>query len=125
MQAPRIGITTSYTDGTQKISHYYLHAIEKAGGIPLIVPMLETDSVTQAFADLLDGLVMTGGPGITRNLQGELPDDLEPVETVRDASDRTNLPCLYQSSNTWNMLRDAIHQCHARRRNLWGFTRRN
>ena len=84
---PRIGITTSYNDGKQSIDHHYLHAIENAGGIPLIVPMLQTDEATEAFAALLDGLVMTGGPGITRGLKGELPDDLPPVDAVRDASD--------------------------------------
>jgi putative glutamine amidotransferase len=84
---PRIGITTSYNDGRQSIDHHYIHAIEKAGGIPLIVPMLETDEVTEAFAALLDGLVMTGGPGITRSLKNELPDDLPPVDAVRDSSD--------------------------------------
>ena len=84
---PRIGITTSYNDGKQSIDHHYIHAIENAGGIPLIVPMLQTDEATEAFAALLDGLVMTGGPGITRGLKGELPDDLPPVDAVRDASD--------------------------------------
>jgi putative glutamine amidotransferase len=84
---PRIGITTSYNDGKQSIDHHYIHAIENAGGIPLIVPMLQTDEATEAFAALLDGLVMTGGPGITRGLQGDLPEDLPPVDAVRDASD--------------------------------------
>lgn len=86
MQA-RIGITTSYKDSTQSISQHYIHAIENAGGIPLIVPMLQTDEATEAFASLLDGLVMTGGPGITRNLKSDLPDDLAPVDEVRDSSD--------------------------------------
>lgn len=87
MSRPRIGITTSYNDGTQSLSHYYIYAIEAAGGLPMIVPMLQSDDATQAFADMLDGLVMTGGPGITRGLVGELPDDLSPVDPVRDQSD--------------------------------------
>jgi putative glutamine amidotransferase len=84
---PRIGITTSYNDGRQNIDHHYLDAIEQAGGLPLIVPMLHSDEATQEFASLLDGLVMTGGPGITRGLQGTLPDDLPPVDSLRDSSD--------------------------------------
>lgn len=84
---PRIGITTSYKDGKQSISHHYIRAIEDAGGIPIIVPMLESDDTSRAFADLLDGLVITGGPGITRGLIGDLPDDLSAVDPVRDASD--------------------------------------
>jgi putative glutamine amidotransferase len=84
---PRIGITSSYKDGVQRIDRYYLQAIEAAGGLPLIVPILDSDETAEEFASLLDGLVMTGGPGITRGLEGELPEDLEPVDTLRDASD--------------------------------------
>jgi putative glutamine amidotransferase len=84
---PRIGITTSYNDGTQKLNHYYVQAIEAAGGLPIIVPMLESDEAAKEFASLLDGLVMTGGPGITRALVGELPEDLAPVDALRDSSD--------------------------------------
>jgi len=84
---PRIGITTSYKDGTQSISHYYIQAIEAAGGVPIIAPMLETDEAAEAFAEILDGLVMTGGPGITRGLVGELPEDLSAVDPVRDSGD--------------------------------------
>lgn len=84
---PRIGITTSYNDDTQKLSYYYVRAIEAAGGLPIIVPMLQTDDAAAELASLLDGLLMTGGPGITRGLIGELPEDLPPVEALRDTSD--------------------------------------
>ena len=84
---PKIGITTSYKDGKQSLDHHYIAAIEKAGGIPLIVPMLENDDASEAFAALLDGLVITGGPGITRGMEGALPDDLPPVDAMRDKSD--------------------------------------
>jgi putative glutamine amidotransferase len=36
---------------------------------------------------LLDGLVITGGPGITKGLVGQLPPDLEPVDPVRSNND--------------------------------------
>jgi len=85
---PRIGITTSYEDGQQRLSHYYVKAIEQAGGLPLIVPMFQSSEVARDFAALLDGLVMTGGSGITQGLIGELPADIEPVDSVRDTADR-------------------------------------
>lgn len=85
---PRIGITTSHADDTQKLSVHYIRSIEHAGGLPLIIPMLETDAAINAFADLLDGLIITGGPGIIDGLVGELPDDLPPVDAARDASDK-------------------------------------
>lgn len=87
MALARIGITTSYANQEQSLDYRYVQAIERAGGLPLIVPMLETVAAAQAFAALLDGLVITGGPGITKGLIGELPPDLAPVDPVRDAGD--------------------------------------
>jgi len=87
MQRPRIGITTSYENGKQKIDHNYIHAIEAAGGLPIIIPMLQSAEAANQFANILDGLVITGGPGITKGLIGELPDDLEPVDETRDKAD--------------------------------------
>jgi putative glutamine amidotransferase len=85
---PRIGITTSYTEGRQSLDHAYVRAIEVAGGLPLIVPMFDDPEAAHDFALLLDGLVITGGPGITHGLVGDLPDDLPPVDPVRDRGDR-------------------------------------
>ena len=84
---PRIGITTSYKDGVQSVDHTYIQAILDAGGLPIIVPMFDDAEAAREFSTLLDGLVMTGGPGITRGLVGDLPDDLSPVDPVRDTSD--------------------------------------
>lgn len=87
MMRPRIGITTSYSDGKQTLDAAYIQAIETAGGLPLIVPVLETPEAAAEFAALLDGLVITGGPGITRGLIGNLPDDLPVVDPARDRAD--------------------------------------
>ena len=83
----RIGITTSLQEGEQRLHLAYVRAVEEAGALPLVVPMLETDAATRAFADLLDGLVITGGPAITEGLVGELPSDLPPTDPVRTRSD--------------------------------------
>lgn len=88
MLRPRIGITTSYNDGRQSVDHHYLRAIEDAGGLPLIVPMLQSEEAMSAFAELLDGLLITGGPGIITGLIGELPEDIDPVDPIRDTADR-------------------------------------
>lgn len=87
MTRPHIGITTSYEDGKQSLDSRYIHAIEAAGGLPLIVPVFDTRAAAEQFAALLDGLVITGGPGITTGLIGELPGDLEPVDPVRHRND--------------------------------------
>jgi putative glutamine amidotransferase len=87
MTRPRICITTSYNEGRQALDVYYVRAIEAAGGLPMIVPVFETDEAAREFTALLDGLVITGGPGITKGLIGELPSDLEAVDPVRDEND--------------------------------------
>jgi putative glutamine amidotransferase len=88
MHRPRIGITTSLNDGEQRLDRRYVLAVEAAGGLPLPVPMLETDEAADAFAALLDGLVVTGGPAVADGLVGRLPDDLGATDPVRLASDR-------------------------------------
>ncbi len=84
---PRIGITTSLNDGEQRLDRRYVLAVERAGGLPLIVPMLETDAAAEAFAALLDGLVVTGGPAVTDGLIGALPDDIAETAAARLESD--------------------------------------
>ena len=90
---PRIGITTSLNPTEsgaveQRLDLAYVRAVERAGGLPVIVPMLETDEAADAFAALLDGLVVTGGPAVTDGLVGELPDDIDETHPARLASDR-------------------------------------
>lgn len=84
---PRIGITTSYSDGRQSLDVHYVRAIEEAGGLPIIVPILENAEAAAEFTSMLDGLVIPGGPGITKGLIGQLPNDLEPVDPVRFNND--------------------------------------
>lgn len=88
MYRPRIGITTSYKDDEQIVSHHYIRAIELAGGLPLIVPVLETPEAVADFTGLLDGLVITGGPAITQGLIGGLPPDLGLPDPARVRSDK-------------------------------------
>lgn len=117
----RIGITTSLEEDPQEgdqqtLRLAYVRAVERAGGLPLLVPMLESERATRAFASLLDGLIVTGGPAVTEGLltdglaPGELPsgaahplpDDLSGNARVRrrsdgwllDAFDETERPVL-------------------------------
>ena len=59
MNRPRIGVTTSLniTDSgarEQRLDLAYVRAVERAGGLPLIVPMVATDEAAEAFAALAD-----------------------------------------------------------------------
>jgi len=89
---PRIGVTTSLNttdDGVaeQRLDLRYVEAVARAGGLPVIVPVLADDALTDAVADGLDGLVVTGGPAITVGLVGDLPDDIARTDPRRSHAD--------------------------------------
>lgn len=88
---PTIGITTSLEDDTQRVSRDYVRAVEAAGGIPLLVPMPAEDATLDAVAEVLDGLVIIGGPALADGLTGTLPDDLDPPAPDRLRADRAIL----------------------------------
>ncbi len=89
---PLIGVTTSLNPDSrgcpeQRLDLAYVRAVEAAGGLPLPVPMLDTDAAADAYALMLDGLVVTGGPAVTRGMVGTRPDDLAETLPERVASD--------------------------------------
>jgi len=85
---PRIGITTSYEDGSQQLDRRYVTAVERAGGVPIPLPMLTAGAAVDDLVDLLDGLVVIGGPAVTESLVGTLPDGLGTLDPVRGTSDQ-------------------------------------
>ena len=87
----RIGITTSFEAQEQRLHHSYVQAVERAGGLPVIVPMFSEAALIQSFAALLDGLVIPGGPAVTDGLIGTLPDELPPTDPLRVSSDKALL----------------------------------
>ena len=92
MKKPLIGITTSMTssDGRiarQTLGHACVAAIERAGGCPLLMPMVRGRSALNPLVEALDGLMITGGPGVVDGLEGELPEDLPQVQPDRARSD--------------------------------------
>jgi putative glutamine amidotransferase len=86
-----IGITTSFASGEQRLSHAYVQAVERAGGIPLILPMLDSDASLHAIVRLVDGLLIPGGPAVGEGLVTPLPDDLPPTPLQRSESDRRTI----------------------------------
>lgn len=63
---PLIGIAPSIKqDGSYyKVSADNMLSLEQAGGIPLVLPYLESDSMLEEAAERLDGLYLTGGHDI-------------------------------------------------------------
>jgi putative glutamine amidotransferase len=80
----------------------YPEAIERAGGIPVIVPLLRPEAIA-ALLDRVDGICLPGGPDLQPSAYGEEPHpELGPTEPRVDAvelalvraADRRSLPIL-------------------------------
>ena len=87
--APRIGLTTApeVIDGrpVQALERAYVAAIAGAGGIPLLLPVLDPGQA-EAMAAGLDGVFVTGGGDVDPSWYGCLPSPhLGPVDVSRDA----------------------------------------
>ena len=76
MAAPIIGVTTSCerTDkGVERafVNAAYLRAVERAGGVPLLLAPYHSPASLARFAELVDGLLLTGGGDIDPARFGE------------------------------------------------------
>jgi putative glutamine amidotransferase len=106
-RAPLIGVTTSITIGKTPERAYvnsaYLHAVQQAGGVPVVLPPQLSAAALARLTRGLDGLLLTGGGDLDPGLFGESAhptvyevaparDTLE-TAAVRLAVDR-NLPIL-------------------------------
>lgn len=69
---PFIGITTTeakmHKRPYNKVTNYYDHAIVRAGGIPVLLPILEEVELAQEMASRLDAIIFSGGN-----------DDIDPI----------------------------------------------
>jgi putative glutamine amidotransferase len=71
---PIIGITVGYAD--ENPSRYeapsdYARAVERAGGLPIMLPFRTGLALIPDYADLLDGVLFTGGDDLAPALFGE------------------------------------------------------
>src|SRR5437870_13398405 len=82
MRKPVIGIAPDFNPGVGKggseseatifIRNRYVTAVEAAGGIPVILPVITEQALSSAMLDRLEGLVLTGsGPDIDPRRYGE------------------------------------------------------
>lgn len=80
---PRIGLTTSFESGEQRLDARYVAAVERAGGLPVLLPMTRDAALRNALLDVVDGLLIPGGPAVELGLEGALPSDLDPPDPLR------------------------------------------
>ena len=69
---PKIGLIASI-ENNMKLTVYgaYGQAIEKSGGVPLALPYVESEEMIDAFVDLCDGFLFTGGADVDPHYYGE------------------------------------------------------
>ena len=100
---PVIGITTFAETRPMKpyslVSRHYIRSVDLAGGLPLTIPLMPDPGLADAYLNLLDGLILTGGNEDVSPLRyGENPlkeiscisheRDAFEIELVRRALDR-------------------------------------
>src|SRR5437879_13268155 len=63
---PVIGVTTDSNDNDDRYMSYmnYAAAVERAGGLPVLIPHGVDHALIPQYVDLLDGICFTGGDGM-------------------------------------------------------------
>ena len=91
---PIIGISSQYElePRTYVLRAFYIDFIERAGGIPIIMPPTEDEDSLRRILAFVDGVLLPGGCDIDAHLYGfePLPTD-NPHSTVRDNGELTLL----------------------------------
>lgn len=86
---PRIGITSSPAEHDERyidrVNRWYVDAVLRAGGLPLILPTLAPADVSEVL-DELDGLLLTGGGDVAAWQYGEeVAPEAYGIDPARDA----------------------------------------
>lgn len=82
---PVIGITGNYGEQNCKLGEGYYKSVQRAGGVPVIIPPLaDTDSIINTL-EHIDGLLLSGGADYNPLYAGEEPDTrLGGINSERD-----------------------------------------
>ena len=85
---PRIGISANHKDDLSCIADTYVNSVVKAGGAPVLIPVITDEEALTEIIDILDGLIMSGGGDINPLFLHEEPiPQLQDVDSVRDQYD--------------------------------------
>lgn len=86
---PLIGISCSHPkDDFSSVRRTYTESVLKAGGVPILVPIMESEEDLRRIVSMLDGLILTGGEDVHPSYYNEEPiEELGEVNDVRDFYD--------------------------------------
>ena len=87
--APLIGISCGRTStGAATLATNYTDAIAKAGGIPVVLPIIDDPALAETLLAKVDGIVFSGGPDLDPAEYGEeVLNETVSIDAVRDRSD--------------------------------------
>jgi len=94
---PVIGVPASriynrdrpYSPYVYGVKHTFIQAIERAGGIPLMLPIVEQSETVETTLRLLDGILFADGNDITAEHYGEEPRNVRENDPERDVAELT------------------------------------
>lgn len=84
---PIIGITSYEEDlkGHHNLNSNYVNAVSDAGGIPIIIPIIRDEKDFDAYLDILDGIIFSGGIDISPLTYNENPlKEISRISSIRD-----------------------------------------
>lgn len=86
---PVIGISSSHKDnGSVSCGDSYINAVAKAGGIPVVLPLVTSPEMAAQVISAVDGVLFTGGEDFNPAWYGEeIINSTVSVNAVRDTSD--------------------------------------
>ena len=94
---PIIGITGNYGEQTCKLAEGYYKSVQRAGGVPVILPPLaDTDNIVNML-ERLDGLLLSGGADYNPLYAGE-----EPLPRLGGINSERDLPELLITQLAYN-----------------------
>ena len=80
-----IGLSVNHKEGTSRIADAYVNAVVKAGGVPVLIPLLNCEKALEEILSRIDGIILSGGGDIYSPLFGEeLHPTVESVDLERD-----------------------------------------
>ncbi len=91
MPRPIIGITTDYNDKQDgyESPYSYAAAVEKAGGLPLLLPYRSDLLLIPQFVELIDGMLFSGGHDLDPQSWGEdYHPKVNPIDPAREKFER-------------------------------------
>ena len=73
-----------YSPFVYATKHTFIQAVERAGGVPLIIPMYENHGSIDRLLEIADGLLLADGNDISSEHYGEEPRDVRGNDPERD-----------------------------------------